>query len=89
MNINRAHGGKKTPLTEFVLKNKKNIIGETTHYEEGARFCKKPNKNVIIHVDYKKSLKIKNPDFILLNFSTYVTESPNFSFTTSIGVSLA
>tara|TARA_X000000950_G_scaffold138948_1_gene172458 strand:+ start:3875 stop:4558 length:684 start_codon:yes stop_codon:yes gene_type:complete len=68
-NINRAHGGKKTPLTEFVLNNKKNIIGETIHYEEGARFWKKPNKNVIINVDYKKSLKIKNPDFIWLNFS--------------------
>ena len=49
-NINRAHGGKKTPLSEFVLD-------------------KKPNKNVIINVDYKKSLKIKNPDFIWLNFS--------------------
>ena len=26
-NINRAHGGKKTPLSEFVLNNKKNTIG--------------------------------------------------------------
>ena len=68
-NINRAHGGKKTPLSEFVLNNKKNIICETIHYEEGARFWKKPNKNVIIDVNYKKSLKIKNPDFIWLNFS--------------------
>ena len=68
-NINRAHGGKKTPLSEFVLNNEKNIIGETLHYEEGARFWKKPNKNMIINVDYKKSLKIKNPDFIWLNFS--------------------
>ena len=68
-NINRAHGGKKTPLSEFVLNNKKNIICETIHYEEGARFWKKPNKNVIINIDYKKSLKIKNPDFIWLNFS--------------------
>tara|TARA_Y100000389_G_scaffold132017_1_gene129396 strand:- start:788 stop:1471 length:684 start_codon:yes stop_codon:yes gene_type:complete len=68
-NINRAHGGKKTPLSDFVLNNKINIIGETIHYEEGARFWKKSNKNVIINVDYKKSLKIKNPDFIWLNFS--------------------
>lgn len=68
-NINRAHGGKKTPLSEFVLNNNKNIIGETTHYEEGARFWKKPNKNIIINVNYKKSLKIRNPDFIWLNFS--------------------
>ena len=68
-NINRAHGGKKTPLSELVLNNKKNTIGETIHYEEGARFWKKPNKNVIINIDYQKSLKIKNPDFIWLNFS--------------------
>ena len=68
-NINRAHGGKKTPLSEFVLDKKKNIVGETIHYEEGARFWKKPNKNVIINVDYKKSLRIKNPDFIWLNLS--------------------
>ena len=56
-------------MSEFVLNNKKNIICETIHYEEGARFWKKPNKNVIINVDYKKSLKIKNPDFTWLNFS--------------------
>tara|TARA_B100000989_G_scaffold118628_1_gene87372 strand:- start:1428 stop:2111 length:684 start_codon:yes stop_codon:yes gene_type:complete len=68
-NINRAHGGRKTPLSDFVLNNKKNIISETIHFEEGARFWKKPNKNVIINVDYKKSLKIKNPDFIWLNLS--------------------
>tara|TARA_B100001057_G_scaffold466650_1_gene523992 strand:- start:461 stop:1144 length:684 start_codon:yes stop_codon:yes gene_type:complete len=68
-NINRAHGGKKTPLSEFVLNNKKNIISETLHYEEGARFWKKPNRNVIINIGYKKSLRIKNPDFIWLNFS--------------------
>tara|TARA_B100001027_G_scaffold211107_1_gene178946 strand:+ start:1131 stop:1814 length:684 start_codon:yes stop_codon:yes gene_type:complete len=68
-NINRAHGGRKTPLSDLVLNNKKNIISETIHFEEGARFWKKPNKNVIINVDYKKSLKIKNPDFIWLNLS--------------------
>ena len=32
-------------------------------------FGKKPNKNVIINIDYKKSLRIKNPDFIWLNLS--------------------
>ena len=56
-------------MSEFVLNNKKNIICETIHYEEGARFWKKPNKNIIINVNYKNSLKIKNPDFIWLNFS--------------------
>ena len=68
-NINRAHGGKKTPLSNYVLENKKNIISETLHYEEGARFWQKPNKNLIINISYKKSLKIKNPDFVWLNLS--------------------
>jgi oxidase EvaA len=68
-NINRAHGGKKTPLSNYVLKNKKNIVCETLHYEEGARFWQKPNKNLIINIEFKKSLKIKNPDFIWLNLS--------------------
>jgi oxidase EvaA len=68
-NINRAHGGKKTPLSEFILSKNKNLICETLHFEEGARFWKKPNKNLLISIDYKKSLKIKNPDFIWLNLS--------------------
>ena len=68
-NINRAHGGKKTPLSNFVLNNKKNIVSKTLHYEEGARFWQKPNKNLIINIDYKKSLKIKNLDFVWLNFT--------------------
>lgn len=68
-NINRAHGGKKTQLTDLILHNKKNYIGETIHFEEGARFWNKPNKNVIVEIDLKKSLKIKNPDFIWVNLS--------------------
>ena len=68
-NINRAHGGKKTFLTDIILKNKKDYIAETIHFEEGARFWNKPNKNVIVKIDYKESLKIKNPDFIWINLS--------------------
>ena len=41
-NMNLAHGGKKTDLTNVL--NNKNIIGKTLHYEEGARFWRKPNK---------------------------------------------
>ena len=45
--MNRAHGGKKTDLSELIL-NSSNIIGKTLHFEEGARFWRKPNKNLII-----------------------------------------
>ncbi len=69
-NINRAHGGKKTPLSEIVLsKSKKNVIGSTIHYEEGARFWKKPNKNLLIRITNKEAKKIKNENFIWLNLS--------------------
>lgn len=69
-NINRAHGGKKTPLTEIVLKkSKKNIIGSTIHYEEGARFWKKPNKNLLIQISNIEANKIKNDNFLWLNLS--------------------
>jgi oxidase EvaA len=68
-NINRAHGGKKTHLTDIILNNEKNYLGQTIHFEEGARFWKKPNKNLIVEIKLKDSLKIKNPDFIWLNLS--------------------
>ena len=69
-NINRAHGGKKTPLSEIVLnKTKKNLIGATTHYEEGARFWQKPNKNLLIKISNKDAKKIKNENFIWLTLS--------------------
>ena len=68
-NINRAHGGKKTHLTDLILDNEKNYLGQTIHFEEGARFWKKPNKNLIVEIKNKNSLKIKNPDFIWLNMS--------------------
>ena len=69
-NINRAHGGKKTPLSEIVLrKSKKNIIGSTIHYEEGARFWQKPNKNILIKISKIEAQKIKNENFIWLTMS--------------------
>ena len=69
-NINLAHGGKKTLLTNLVFDHKKsNLIAKTIHFEEGARFWKKPNQNLIIKVDKKEQLKINNKDFVWLNLS--------------------
>ena len=68
-NINLAHGGKKTPLYEIIIGKKKKIIGETIHYEEGARFWKKANKNLLIQVSLKDSYKLKNENFIWLNLA--------------------
>ena len=48
----------------------KNIIGETIHYEEGARFWRKPNKNLIILLEQKDYKKITNKNFIWLNLTS-------------------
>lgn len=67
-NMNLAHGGKKTELTNLILKNKK-IIGKTIHFEEGARFWRKPNKNLLILASKEDQKKIKGKNFIWLNLS--------------------
>ena len=67
-NINLAHGGKKTDLSELIL-NSSNIIGKTLHFEEGARFWRKPNKNLLIFLEKKNYKKIKKKNFIWLNLS--------------------
>ncbi len=67
-NINRAHGGKKTQLSDLILNNK-NIIAKTIHYEEGARFWKKPNQNWLLYINKKQQKKIVGKNFIWLNLS--------------------
>ena len=57
-------------LTNLILNHKKsNLIAKTTHYEEGARFWKKPNQNFLIKINKKDELKIDNSNFIWLNYS--------------------
>ena len=69
-NINLAHGGKKTPLSNLVIDNKRsNLIGKTVHFEEGARFWRKSNQNLLLKIDKKDQLKINNSNFIWLNLS--------------------
>ncbi len=53
-NMNRAHGGRRPNFFDIVIKNKgSDLIYYTIHNEEGARFWKKSNWNVIV--------KLKNP----------------------------
>ena len=69
-NINLAHGGKKTLLSNLIFNHKKsNLIAKTIHYEEGARFWQKSNQNLIIRVAKNDQLKINNTSFIWLNLS--------------------
>ena len=67
-NINRAHGGKLTNLYNLVF-NKKKIFLKTYHYEEGARFYKKINCNLLIKINKKDEKYIKDKNFIWLTKS--------------------
>jgi len=69
-NINLVHGGKKTPLTDIIFDKKgTNLICKTIHYEEGARFWRKTNQNLLIKINEKIQSKIKGKNFIWLNMS--------------------
>jgi dTDP-4-dehydro-6-deoxy-alpha-D-glucopyranose 2,3-dehydratase len=70
-NINRVHGGKKTPLTDIIFSKDKGVklMSKSIHYEEGARFWRKPNQNLLIKIDKKFESKIKGKNFIWLNMS--------------------
>jgi len=62
-NINRAHGGKRPNFYDIVIKLKgAELIYYTVHNEEGARFWKKSNWNVIVNLKnpYDKRIKGKN-----------------------------
>ena len=69
-NMNLAHGGKKTLLSNLIFNHKKsNLVAKTIHFEEGARFWKKSNQNLIIKVNKMDQSIINNSDFIWLNLS--------------------
>ena len=67
-NINQAHGGKRPPFFEEII-NKKNteLIYSSSHYEEGGRFWKKINQNVIFLANHK--LKNIHNDFYWLSLT--------------------
>ena len=62
-NMNQAHGGEKPKLFDIVIKQKKSkLVYYTIHNEEGARFWKKSNWNILVKLDdpYDKRIKGKN-----------------------------
>ena len=69
-NMNQAHGGNKPKFYDIVIKLKKaKLVYYTIHNEEGARFWKKSNWNVIVKLDnpYDKRIKGKNYKWVSLS----------------------
>jgi len=68
-NMNRAHGGKRPNFYDIVIQHKgAELIYYTIHNEEGARFWKKSNWNVIVNLKdpYDKRIKGENYRWVSL-----------------------
>ncbi len=69
-NVNRAHGGKKPLFFDEIFKNKNTeIIFNTTHSEEGGRFWKKKNQNILLLTKEKYKLEKISDDCIWMTLS--------------------
>lgn len=69
-NINRAHGGNEPLFYDEVFRNKNTeIIFSTSHNEEGGRFWKKTNQNMILLTKESSKLEMKSNDCYWLSLS--------------------
>ena len=63
-NMNRAHGGKRPKFYDIVVNLKgAKLIYCAAHNEEGARFWKKSNLNVIVHLKNTNDKRIKGLNY--------------------------
>ena len=69
-NMNQAHGGRKPKFYDIVIQQKSaELIYYTIHNEEGARFWKKSNWNVIVKLDNPNDNRIKGNNYKWVSLS--------------------
>ena len=69
-NMNRAHGGSLPQFYDIVIKQKGvELIYFTIHNEEGARFWKKSNWNVIVRLKNPNDKRIKGKNYKWASYS--------------------
>ena len=69
-NMNRAHGGRRPNFFDIVIQNKgSQLIYYTIHNEEGARFWKKSNINVIVQINNPLDKRIKGENYKWVSYS--------------------
>lgn len=65
-NYTTVHGGKKPSYLEYFLDNKcANVVTDQLQSEQGSRFLRKRNRNIIIRIDENEEIDIL-PDFFWL-----------------------
>ena len=69
-NINRAHGGKRPKFYDIVVELKgAKLIYCASHNEEGARFWKKSNLNVIVQLNNPYDSRIRGKNYRWASYS--------------------
>ena len=67
--MNQAHGGRKPKFYDIVIQQKSaELIYYTIHNEEGARFWKKSNWNVIVNLKNPYDKRIKGSNYKWVSF---------------------
>ena len=68
--MNKAHGGDLPKFFDIVMKLKNSkLIYAASHNEEGARFWKKTNLNVIVQLNNPKDKRIKGENFKWVSYT--------------------
>ena len=63
-NMNKAHGGKRPKFYDIIMQLKgAELVYYTIHNEEGARFWKKSNWNVIVNLKNPQDKRIKGKNY--------------------------
>lgn len=57
-NFTQVHGGKKPPYLNYFLDRQHKIIVDQLQSEQGARFLKKRNRNIIIEINEDDSIEL-------------------------------
>jgi oxidase EvaA len=69
-NMNQAHGGDKPKLFDIVINQKKSkLVYYTIHNEEGARFWKKSNWNILVKLDDPNDKRIKGENYKWVSYT--------------------
>jgi oxidase EvaA len=74
-NFTKVHGGSSTPFVDYFLKGESKILVDQLQSEQGSRFFKKRNRNIIIEIE--DELKHDNYIWMTLGDLVSMTRYPN------------
>jgi oxidase EvaA len=74
-NFTKVHKGESTPFVEYFLEGKSKILVDQLQSEQGSRFFRKRNRNIIIEID--EEIEHENYRWVSLGDLVAMTKYPN------------